>query len=883
MQQSPVGVWQLRMTYDYGQIYISANNVEDHDNGDDDEGDDAGDDGDLSMRLLNESFESPHHVGFTPSFVLLNTADRSVFDAPLRTELWAGSLPADLGDWEEVWEFSLTVGAAGVYLSSATTEGTDLPPLPPGVYGCRMSMAGTEEGRWGYPSLEERWLFQFTPVEGPFAATMPRTRRPARSAAEKAAGAELGPGPSISNPEPDREAARTLVRTAPFASVRLSALWYFSGLGHEAEVLWRERAVEDEFPEVRAAAISLVAMNQDPDTDLLPFLIERADGDPDAEIAIAAINAMRYRYLDRPEAQRWLRANTGDLRPAVRAAVLRTRSRIEVEWPATWSDDPELGPLLREFAERDPDPDIRRFAGLALVDGWAHDPAVTEWLRQRAVAVDADEQVAVAAVAVVAARLPDADLLGWVQQTANDPRSAVGAAAVSAVSRTWAQDAAARAWVRQVAVDGAEPVMRAAALQVIAERLPLAPQLDDLGVLVRDRAAVDPDAGVRWAAIEAVLGWRSRLMERHNRDLAWDTAAADAWSWAQRQKAAESDLLAQILSSAGPVLPAAQPEAPRWADLLDLMAGDGSPLHVRGAIRTTAHHGTFAFASSTDDPAIIAGLRLRSHPDRHREPLQVWWSGRRLRLEEPDGTVELIANEKRCYQFVNDADQPVTGRRRALQLMLNGTELLTRRQAAGWRDTGAQPAGPITATTLLGRAAWAVTVVEQHGEEAWQLVVDAATGLLLQRRNPRQGGVDEWVELSLVDGFDDDLFSWAGPTRSSVEWEAAQQAAGQDRWNRAAQWFAANVPTTPLRITVDVQLQVHHVDEATGAFSAGLGHLGLVARRPHSYTRWDEHWAATTPHRWRSDRWDWALLLHNVEATPDSVAALKRHLSDHYD
>ena len=146
---SPVAAWDLRLTYDYGQIYFErAHGADRSDEFDDDDEEST----DRVMRLLHESFDSPHHVGFTPTHVVLNTEHRGVYDAPLRMELWAGPLPEHVGDWAEVWEFSLSFGKEGVYLSSATTEGVQLPPVPPGTYGFRMSMAGTEHGRWNYPS-----------------------------------------------------------------------------------------------------------------------------------------------------------------------------------------------------------------------------------------------------------------------------------------------------------------------------------------------------------------------------------------------------------------------------------------------------------------------------------------------------------------------------------------------------------------------------------------------------------------------------------------------------------------------------------------------------------------------------------------------------------
>lgn len=861
-----VAAWDLRLTYDYGQIYLDRAWTAD---------DDAEEDpGDRTMRLLHESFDSPHHVGFMPSHVVLNTRDRAIYDAQLRMELWAGPLPEDLGAWEEVWEFSLTFGVEGVYLSSATCDGFHLPPLPPGTYGFRMATAGTEHGRWEYPSLEEHWLLQAWPVTEPFEARMPRNCRPTRPAAEQAVIDELVQESLIAGPAASLDGARAVVRTSPFPGLREAALWQFANHPAEAETLWLERAVADEFPEVRATALRLLGAHAGESPGVLPFLLERGASDPDPTVGCAIAQILGRRWAEDPDVAAWLRGRLADPRPAVRAALLRAAVRHEVDYPPTWSADPATAALLREVAERDPDPDIRRFAGLALADGWAHDSDVVAWLRDRA-PLGSDESVAAAAVAAAAAVVNPVDLLPWLRQRALDGRPQVRSAAVAAVSRVWASDAPARAWSIDLVESAEHADLRAAALKVVAENLVAPTAGDDLQLLLRDRAAVDPDAGVRWTAITAVREWLGRS-GRGRRGTAEEAVRADWRAWSERQIASERELLALALTRREQAAPAAPSDAPSWERLLQLMAAGPDP-GVRGAVRCL-HSGSqfLAVASVGDEPTVLAGMRYRGAPENSDRPLNVWWSGQRLRLAEPDGTVELIVGDRRCWQFVDHTDVPIVARRRALAFFASGTALLTRSQAARWQQGGAEPIGPIEATRFLGRAAWAVSVAVSN-EEAQQLVVDAETGILLQR-TAHNGAVDEWVELVVGEDLDENLFAWYGPTRSAREWADAQRAAGVDVANRAARWFGANVPTRTLRVTVDLALQVYDVDEATGAFTAGLGSIGVVARRPRSADRWTEHWAVSAAHRWRSDRWDWALSFHGAEPTPESVAAIKRRL-----
>jgi len=272
------------------------------------------------------------------------------------------------------------------------------------------------------------------------------------------------------------------------------------------------------------------------------------------------------------------------------------------------------------------------------------------------------------------------------------------------------------------------------------------------------------------------------------------------------------------------------------------------------------------------------------------EPIRVWRDQHRLRIEEPDGRINLIVGDTTCWQFDRDHETPLASPRHALRYAGNGTELLTRRDPNEFTGHDfTRPTGPVAATTFLGRPAWSVELAPpEHKPHPLQLVVDAETGIVLQQRNDGFSTADEWVELVVGDSIDPALFTWDGPVRSAAglqaEHEAEHQSEHQADLQRRRRWFAEHVTSTPLRVELDLAVLVHVYDETSGAFEASLGerHLGSLARRPHSDEPWELHWHEAG-HRWSTARWDWALSFPGDQPSKDSVERIKRHLSDETD
>jgi len=344
-----------------------------------------------------------------------------------------------------------------------------------------------------------------------------------------------------------------------------------------------------------------------------------------------------------------------------------------------------------------------------------------------------------------------------------------------------------------------------------------------------------------------------------------------------------------------------QPEPPSWVGLLTLMVHGTDPEPtLRGAIRSWSReperhvaYGWTAFAG--DARPVLAGHRggRAPQPDpASDEPaggapdevpsIRVWRDGKRLRIEEPDGSVNLIVGEDTCWQFDREHDTPLASPARAVHYAGNGTELLTRRDPEAFTGTDfTRPTGPVGATTFLGRKAWTVELAPpSHKPHPIQLVIDAQTGIVLQQRNDGFGTVDEWTDFVVGNVLDPALFTWNGPARSEADLRAEHEAEHQADMARRRDWFTRHVTDQPLRVEVDLDALVHEYDEATGAFQARLGHhrIGMLARRPHSTEPWELGWGEVQ-HQWSTRRWDWALTFHDDTPTADSVEAFKRRLA----
>lgn len=241
----------------------------------------------------------------------------------------------------------------------------------------------------------------------------------------------------------------------------------------------------------------------------------------------------------------------------------------------------------------------------------------------------------------------------------------------------------------------------------------------------------------------------------------------------------------------------------------------------------------------------------------------------------------LIVGAESCWEFPGE-EIPIKAPAAAVRFMFSGTALLVQDDANRYvADKVIHPTGPVEPTTLLGRPAWAVELASLPDEpNPLHLVVDAETGLILQKRNDRFGFREEWTEFVIGEPTSPDWFEWSGASRSAADRRAAQVAEHEADGRRRSEWFAEQVAPLPLRLELDCGVWVHEYDPTTGAFQASLGgqHFGMLARRPAGARGdWALDWQQPG-HRWRDERWEWAVHLYDDDFSPHGLAELKRQL-----
>lgn len=338
------------------------------------------------------------------------------------------------------------------------------------------------------------------------------------------------------------------------------------------------------------------------------------------------------------------------------------------------------------------------------------------------------------------------------------------------------------------------------------------------------------------------------------------------------------------------------PTPPSWENLLTLMVdGPADEPAVHGVLRSQLGrdpgHGSVGWAGIAP---VFAGAHLSTDTDQATDTsagtgngqvqsLWAWRDGRRVRLEELDGTPSLIVGDEFCWVFDAPPRPPLRAPAHLVQYLSAATDLLTRIGSGHGptRDEVPRLIGPITGITFLDRPAWAIELAAppRHAYPE-QLVVDAATGLVLQRRIDALGAISEWTELTVTPSLPGELFTYDGDYRTRENDQAQMEAEHLEDGRRRSAWFTRNVATLPLRIELNVGVWVHEYDEQTGAFQASFGerHLGMIARRPADAAGdWELHWGSAG-HRWSDDRWQWAVVIHHDELTEESFAALRAQL-----
>ena len=217
--------------------------------------------------------------------------------------------------------------------------------------------------------------------------------------------------------------------------------------------------------------------------------------------AVAAVAAVAATWKDDPETLPWLKQRAqSDDNFAVRYAAVQ-------ELVGGWKDDPETLPILKQFAQSDHNLVLRRAAVQKLVEGWKDDPETLPILKEFAQS-DAQGDVRKTAVQeIVQGWKDDRETLPWLKQRAqSDDNFAVRCAAVQEIAQGWKDDPETLPWLKQRAQSDDNFAVRCAAVQEIAQGWK-----DDPETLpwLKQRAQSDDNFAVRCAAVQEIAqGWK---------------------------------------------------------------------------------------------------------------------------------------------------------------------------------------------------------------------------------------------------------------------------------------------------------------------------------------------------------------------------------------
>ncbi|WP_031940197.1 hypothetical protein [Prescottella defluvii] len=325
-----------------------------------------------------------------------------------------------------------------------------------------------------------------------------------------------------------------------------------------------------------------------------------------------------------------------------------------------------------------------------------------------------------------------------------------------------------------------------------------------------------------------------------------------------------------------------------WVQVLVTMA-DGPSLPIRGVIRQTPDKPeriNFAYVGQTPMFVGVGG-----------DDVRIWRDRSKVRVENLDGHPLFITDGENAWRFDQPGQPPLRSTAERVRYLGTGSELLVNRPAHDWLgEDYTRPAGPIEDLAFLGRDCWSVDLLPPPRKTGLlRMVVDRETGAVLQSGNVGEGGNDgndgnapaeiwvRYVELTVGDPIDPELFTWSGPTRDFDEDRRGHAALHRAEQDRKREWFRTNISDTlpVLRVPLPLRIEeLHTLDEETGAFQASMAAgfaSGMLARRPRSDEPWNLRWHGSV-HRWSTEGFDWAATLHGVDLDPDALAALQAAL-----
>lgn len=327
-----------------------------------------------------------------------------------------------------------------------------------------------------------------------------------------------------------------------------------------------------------------------------------------------------------------------------------------------------------------------------------------------------------------------------------------------------------------------------------------------------------------------------------------------------------------------------------WPQLIALMCfGDGAEDSVSGEVRVRSVDPLEPDVSLADlDEHYVAGATVIEHPYTgralvHEFGYRVMRRGELARRESLSGEVqEIEGTDTHWVRFAGDTQFTALPRHTHHFAPIGGLDVGGPRPSLSrWEGTDfTTPTGPVEATRFLGRPAWAFELAPpSHKPYPLQMVVDAATGLVLRQGNAGFGSFAEWTSLKVGADLPHELFVWDGPTKAPEDHEARHEQDLAD----GVTWLAAHGVRPPV-LDQPAELMLHERDDADGSFHASLmvNVYGSLMRRPVSPEPWHDVESARFTHayRWTDGPWEW-LFATETPFSDEQLADLRRQLHDH--
>ncbi|MEG4056753.1 MULTISPECIES: HEAT repeat domain-containing protein [unclassified Microcoleus] len=188
--------------------------------------------------------------------------------------------------------------------------------------------------------------------------------------------------------------------------------------------------------------------------------------------------------------------------------VFQIRGQAVAAVAATWKDDPETLPWLKQLAQSDDNWDVRASAVQELAQGWKDDPETLPWLKQQAQSNDEDYVRQAAVQELARGWKDDPETLPWLKQLAQpDDDLEVRYTAVQELARGWKDDPETLPWLKQLAQSDDEWLVRSLAVQELARGWKDDPET--LPIL-KQQAQSDDNEVVRASALQQLArGWKN--------------------------------------------------------------------------------------------------------------------------------------------------------------------------------------------------------------------------------------------------------------------------------------------------------------------------------------------------------------------------------------